>query len=1136
MILRILEVYMKRIALISDGWKRLVLYSWMDGILMRARELGIEINLYQFNANGNWSYDRKHNNGEYSIFYLPELEKYDGVILDCGNMTDVEQRDRIIKRLKVLEIPVVSIAYAEDGFYYVGNDNKKLFRKVIDHLYEVHNCRSFVFAGGPIYHYENLVRFESFKEAMEDYGITLTDDMYMFGDYDFGTGVRYIDEWVKSGRPFPESFVCANDNIAAGMCCAAQKHGLKVPGDFMVTGFDNLDKAAYYKPQITTVEHNRGNIGKNALQILVDLWDGKQVDNFCFLDSECIPAESCGCPNTGRLNYRDYVKWQIDYSVKNDVDAENVMVLENIIKESQSYEMLFKNFSDHILNLNCDGIYIVVNKILFDLETDAEFPKESWCKKEDMVVGYATERGKIFENVCTVEELEEYFRNESGTNGYICSPIHFRDNIVGFTIIKNPLFLYDNAYLYDIHSTFVITLEKLYKQKKLEFINKKMMYLYNHDSLTGLYNRIAYSEMIIPIFKDLIEKKKICAMIFLDVDHFKKINDTYGHRFGDEVLKKIAAELKKNKPEKSYAYRFGGDEFVIFVPDADKDQVESFISAFDKILEKSNIYVSCGTIFTDPYSLKSLDDYLVEADKKMYQVKATRKQKEKERRKMFFKGVDISSLPEHLDGGEKFFNADGNEVDAFTLLKENNINSVRLRIWNEPALIPEAKGYCDLEHTISMAKQIKENDMHFLLDFHYSDYWADPGQQRKPNAWKNLDFDQLQVAVHDYTKDVLESLAKEKCLPDMVQVGNEIRSGMLFPEGEVPAFDQLAKLINAGIRAVREISSNIKVMIHLDQGGRYNDLKEWFDAVFAAGMEPIDVIGISFYSFWHGTFMDLRDSMIKLIERYKLPVFVVETAHPWRHCQGEHISADLMKSAGFVAGEEEQKKSLLLIMQIASSVSGKMPTGVYYWEPLCIPGKTYGSWDENMGMLDTNGKVLSSFEAYRDYDEQAPVLDDIDKYMEQLYDTEEEYVLPNSTNLIPNGGFEEGLTGWDIEKTNDVSVEVWENEVQICAKQNFTFGIKQEMYIHKPGKYIFAVDYRGTNTTGVKISMYLSQIGESGEKLYSRNIFPADVKFVTHMIEINDIKAGKIEVGIMIDSPPILGRIKKISLIQQEDL
>ena len=126
-------------------------------------------------------------------------------------------------------------------------------------------------------------------------------------------------------------------------------------------------------------------------------------------------------------------------------------------------------------------------------------------------------------------------------------------------------------------------------------------------------------------------------------------------------------------------------------------------------------------------------------------------------------------------------------------------------------------------------------------------------------------------------------------------------------------------------------------MIHLDQGGRFYYLKEWFDAVFAAGMEPIDAIGISFYSFWHGTFMDLRDSMKQLIERYKLPVYVVETAHPWRLCETGHVSRELMDTAGLPAGIEEQKKSLGLVFQITETVSGDLDTGVYYWEPLCYP-------------------------------------------------------------------------------------------------------------------------------------------------------------------------------------------------------
>ena len=114
--------------------------------------------------------------------------------------------------------------------------------------------------------------------------------------------------------------------------------------------------------------------------------------------------------------------------------------------------------------------------------------------------------------------------------------------------------------------------------------------------------------------------------------------------------------------------------------------------------------------------------------------------------------------------------------------------------------------------------------------------------------------------MHKYTYDVLYRLKIMDCAPDMVQIGNEIRSGMLFPDGAVPQYRQLAALVNEGIRAVRELLPETKVMIHLDQGGRYNCIMPWFDSMFNAGMLPIDAIGLSFYSFWHGTFMDLKDT------------------------------------------------------------------------------------------------------------------------------------------------------------------------------------------------------------------------------------------------------------------------------------
>lgn len=1177
---------MKKIALLSDGWKRLVTYAWMDGIMKRIQELNLDIRLDQFNTNGNWSHDKKHNEGEYNLYQLPDFRDYDGIIFDCSNMTDQKEIDRIVKRLKKVDIPVVSISYEVEGFYYVGNDNKRLFRTVIDHVYDKHGCRNFVFAGGPSDNYENMKRFEAFKEAMEEFGLPVTEENYLFGDFDFATGTKYMEDWIKEKRPFPDCFLCANDNIAAGLCSAAIRHGLRIPEDFLVTGFDNLDKAAYYQPQITTVEHNRGNIGRNAVQILVDLWDKKKVDPFCYLYSECIPGESCGCPNSGKVDYRTYIREQIEYSVKKDRDEEEIMILENQIKNCTSFRSLFQNFSEYLESLGCDGVYIVVDKLLLEAQFHTQFPTKGYHLKQ-MEVGYASENMEELIGIRTYQELQRKMDQDGAKQSYLYSAIHFRDQVIGFTIMKNPVFLYDNPNFYDIHNVFHVTLESLFKQLRLENANMKMMEIYNKDALTGVYNRIAYTEMILPKFDYYCQHDIACAMIFFDVDYFKQINDTYGHRFGDEVLKCIASILVKDSPKGGLVYRFGGDEFIVFFANATKEKVDEFLEHVKEDFAKKSIKVSQGVILTDPKSGRLLDEYLVMADEKMYEIKQSRRgilmskpiidgevsddktettnsdqktipgrevdmkrdtnttflSKERAMKKLeqndkwsFLKGFDISSLPEHEDGGGKFFDANGNEKEAFELLEENGVNAVRLRIWNEPSLVPESKGYCDLERTMRMAKRIKAHGMFFYLDFHYSDYWADPGQQRKPHAWETLSFEELVQAVYDYTKEVLERLESIGCLPDMVQVGNEIRSGMLFPDGAVPDYVKLAKLVNAGIRAVRDVSSEIKVMIHLDQGGRFYYLKEWFDSMFANGMNSIDCIGISFYSFWHGTFLDLKESMQQLIERYHVPVYVVETAHPWRQCPGEHVSEDLMKTAGLPAGEIEQKKSQELVMQIAATVSRGLPTGVFYWEPLCLPGCGYGTWDENMGMLDEHGKVLSAFDVYREFDPNKLPIDHLEEYIASLYEVDESELSPAGTNLVPNGDFAQGCKDWWIHKdSEEIEIREGNQEIYVSSKSNFKFKLFRDVYVNQAGKYQLMVDYRGTNTTGVKVALFLKKITCNGEALHKKDIFPSDVRFVTHSLDTLELGVGQVQLGIEIDSPPIFGRIKNIRLIRLEE-
>lgn len=519
---------MKKVALFSDGWKRLITYAWVDGIMQYIKNSEEDIALYQYNCHGNWSLDEKHNYGEYNIYTLPNLSEFDGIILDCTNIRVNSYLEKLVAIIRKAGKPTVSISQYIEGFYYTGIDNKKPIAELIEHLYQVHDCRRFVFAGGPKDNYENALRTASYLETIEKLGLSATDNPIWYGDYDFSTGLRYFEEYLKSfhGQDivFPDVFVCTNDNIAAGICYQAQQCGYEIPRDFKVTGFDNLDKAAYFDPQITTVAHMRENIGNKTMEILADVWAGKDVAQIHFMPSVCYYSESCGCPNSGLLDYRKYAKGQVIAEIDKLNREETLIKLESDIVKCANYDEVFEQIGEYFATLDCDGFAFVVDRRMYEGADESCFGKDGY-DFDNLTVAYMAE-GKKRLPIRDISEFFKYCDERGAKTAYIFTPIHFREHAVGFSMLINTRFLYDNPYLYDLHSTITKTLENLYKKLLLEVANKKLMDIYNRDQLTGLYNRIAYTEMIEPEYQKHCDHGRKCVVNFVDADHFKQINDT----------------------------------------------------------------------------------------------------------------------------------------------------------------------------------------------------------------------------------------------------------------------------------------------------------------------------------------------------------------------------------------------------------------------------------------------------------------------------------------------------------------------------------------------------------------------------------------------------------------------------------
>lgn len=310
----------------------------------------------------------------------------------------------------------------------------------------------------------------------------------------------------------------------------------------------------------------------------------------------------------------------------------------------------------------------------------------------------------------------------------------------------------------------------------------------------------------------------------------------------------------------------------------------------------------------------------------------------------FAKGGDVSWLPQMEATGFKFFESDGTETDCLEILKKRGMNTVRLRVFVHPSNNPQS-GHCSKEETVAMAVRAKDLGMKVMIDFHYSDTWADPANQTKPAAWANCTFAALKDSVYQHTHDVLSALKAAGVTPTWVQIGNEIPSGMLWPEGSYTNFGQLSALVNKGYDATKDIDPIIKVIVHIDKGNDNARFRWFFDLAVANGMK-FDVIGASYYPYWLGsdytsTINDLETNLNDMVTRYDKDVMVVEVGGDYTLVQNT-------------------QDMLTQVISIVRGIPGQRGLGVVYWEP--EGAKSWSNYQLNC--WQNNGKPSTALDAF----------------------------------------------------------------------------------------------------------------------------------------------------------------------------
>ena|GEM_PF-4294925 len=609
-------------------------YAWASGILKRIEEKKAEIGLYTFNCAGNWSVDRAYNEAEYNIFRLPDLKQFDGIILDLQHVSIPEVYDELLERVHASGVPVFSLGMPAKGCYYAGINNHEAMSRVIAELYRTCECRNYWCFMGPNGDYESDKRTQAITEFAERMEIDEDYLRIVHGGNDFDYGYDAFLRLLITVDTLPDAVIAVNDDVALGVCEAAKSRGLKVPDDFMLTGFGDSDRAAVFKPRISTVRVIAEDIGYLCVKCFERIWDGEEVQMFNYVPTEFYLSESCGAAGE-QFHYRDMLKDRALYGIYQERFEARRRVFASKLSGCKRMADAVPIIDEFFKYMNCSEFYIVVDgrlkiftksagRDVLDLVSLTDFYEIGY--PADMMISYAY---GFYRNGRALTSLFPAFESPESGNHYLFMPFHFGPSTIGYFVIGNPEYLMENQYINGVIEAIREAAEILYKETVLEYMNLRLLKTAETDTLTGIYNRTGYENNCEKLFRELTEAGEQMLILFVDMDRLKYINNTFGQGMGDMAIKGIAEVLARHRAPGGLVARIGGDEFILIQQYTGEDELQHLIAGVSLDISSYGqrhelpfpISAAIGTVITEPESGMGFEQYVKLADRKMYEDK-----------------------------------------------------------------------------------------------------------------------------------------------------------------------------------------------------------------------------------------------------------------------------------------------------------------------------------------------------------------------------------------------------------------------------------------------------------------------------------------------------------------------------------
>lgn len=623
---------MKKLLYILNDCMRRYSYERVAGLYQAIQRMDEPASLYIMRTDGHAAFAPEHNLGEYSIFRLPDYSAFDGIFLDINSIFNSKTNAYNEGTLHVVEAavasgrPVISMANDLKDFYYVGIHNYAAMQSVIRHLHQNQGLTDFWFAMGPADNFEVQERAQALRDYCAEHGLPREDGRFYYESFTVECGEHAFEQWLsRFGGQCPQAILCANDRIALGIYHAAEKAGYSIPGDFMVTGFDNDDASAYLTPSLTSIDQLCWTMGDACMDAMRRIWRGEALPRHLFTPTELILRESTGCAGGDHIAQRKQIA---EYMSQNSVVSDfsyKLSALQYQLPGCTTIEEICLALVKCVSILSLKGLRLILDSRLF--EYGGVLLTNGYSDSMEVVFSWEAGKQPCFDRQKVGAKMTLY---QEPRENYMFAPLHFMEKTVGYLCVWDCVEMMRIHAVSTVVNAITVALRNFFMRQDLTYINQVLSGISMKDDLTGLYNRLGYHNLANPMFRDGHGK---LGVLFIDMDRLKYINDTFGHAWGDRAIQSVANAILRSVPKQAVPVRYGGDEFLILMPAEDEASILALIAAIAAALpgEAQTLGVpvaldfSSGFVIAEPGNGKTLEDYIREADERMYREKKRKK-------------------------------------------------------------------------------------------------------------------------------------------------------------------------------------------------------------------------------------------------------------------------------------------------------------------------------------------------------------------------------------------------------------------------------------------------------------------------------------------------------------------------------